>query len=108
MYGGRRARYLVVSVCCLSVFIDRVGSSSCALLGGFAIGERVSLLRQHSAAREMSASACIRSMPGSPWLASVISPLGVSVFLGWELVKVRDLSGVGAVRPQSVIATDGQ
>ena len=31
--------------------------SSCALLGGFAIGARVSLLRQHSAEREMSASA---------------------------------------------------
>jgi len=31
---------------------------SCALLGGFAIGARVSLLRQHSAEREMSASAC--------------------------------------------------
>ena len=30
---------------------------SCALLGGFAIGVRVSLL-QHSAEREMSASAC--------------------------------------------------
>jgi len=39
-----------------------------ALLGGFAIGARVSLLRQHtraySAEREMSASACTRSMPG--------------------------------------------
>jgi len=32
-------------------------------LGGFAIDSRVSLLRQHSAEREMSASACIRSMP---------------------------------------------
>ena len=38
--------------------------SSCALLGGFAIGARVSLLWQHNAEREMSASACIRSMPG--------------------------------------------
>ena len=38
--------------------------SSHALLGGFAIGARVSLLRQHSAEREMSASACTRSMPG--------------------------------------------
>ena len=39
--------------------------SSCALLGGFAIGARVSLLWQHSAEREMSASACIlASMPG--------------------------------------------
>ena len=34
------------------------------LLGGFAIGARVSLLRQHSAERQMSASACARSMPG--------------------------------------------
>jgi len=39
--------------------------SSCALLGGVAIGARVSLLWQHSAEREMSASACIRYMPGS-------------------------------------------
>jgi len=38
--------------------------SSCALLDGFAIGSRVSLLCQHSAEREMSASACTRSMPG--------------------------------------------
>ena len=37
---------------------------SCALLGGFAIRARVSLLRQHSAEREMSASACTRCMPG--------------------------------------------
>jgi len=40
------------------------GAPSCALLGGFAIGARVSLLWQHSAEREMSASACTRSMPG--------------------------------------------
>jgi len=32
--------------------------------GGFAIGAWVSLLRQHSAERKMSASACTRSMPG--------------------------------------------
>ena len=38
---------------------------SCAVLDGFAIGARVSLLWQHSAEREMSASACTRSMPGS-------------------------------------------
>jgi len=38
--------------------------SSFALLGGFAIGARVSLLQQQSAEREMSASACTRSMPG--------------------------------------------
>ena len=35
----------------------------CAVLDGFAIGARVSLLWQHSAKREMSASACTRSMP---------------------------------------------
>jgi len=40
------------------------GSPSCALLGGLAIDARVSLLWQHSAEREMSASACTRSMPG--------------------------------------------
>jgi len=38
--------------------------SSCALMGGFAIGERGSLLWQHSAEREMSASACTPSMTG--------------------------------------------
>jgi len=42
--------------------------SSCAPLGGFAIGARLSLLWQHSVERlepEMSATACTRSMPGS-------------------------------------------
>jgi len=39
--------------------------SSFAVLGRFAIGAGVSLLWQHSVEREMSASACIRSMPGS-------------------------------------------
>jgi len=34
--------------------------SSCALLGGFAIGARVSLLRQYSAEREMSANTYTR------------------------------------------------
>jgi len=38
-------------------------SSSSALLGGFAIAERVSLLWQHSAERKMAASACTRSVP---------------------------------------------
>jgi len=40
--------------------------ASCAvgLLDGFAIGARVSLLWQHSAEREMSASACTRSVLG--------------------------------------------
>jgi len=41
------------------------GPSSCALLGGYAISERVSLLWQHSAEREMPASAYSRSMPSS-------------------------------------------
>ena len=38
--------------------------SSFALLGGFAIGARVSLLWQHNTERETSASASARSMPG--------------------------------------------
>jgi len=38
--------------------------SRCILVGGFAIGARVSLLRQHSAEREMPTSAYTRSMPG--------------------------------------------
>jgi len=38
--------------------------SSCALLGGFAIGAWISLLWQRSGEREMPASACTRSMPG--------------------------------------------
>jgi len=38
-------------------------ASSCALLGGFAIGARVSLLRQHSDERETLASAlCLVSI----------------------------------------------
>jgi len=37
---------------------------TCAQLGRFAIDTRVSLLWQHSAERETSASACTRSMPG--------------------------------------------
>ena len=53
---------------------------TCALLGGFAIGARVSLLQQrtrvvislytanaYSTEREMSASACTRSMLGYIW-----------------------------------------
>jgi len=53
--------------CCTDtdVTFGMVGvASSCALLGGFAIGAQVSLLRQHSAKCEMSATACTRSMPG--------------------------------------------
>ena len=38
--------------------------SSYGLLGGFATGARVSLLRSHSSELEMSASACTRSVPG--------------------------------------------
>ena len=41
------------------------GTGVPALLGGFVIGVRVSLLRKHSAECEMSASACTRSMDGS-------------------------------------------
>jgi len=37
---------------------------SCALLDGFAINARISLLWQHSADREMSASVCTRCMSG--------------------------------------------
>jgi len=37
---------------------------SCALLGGFAIGATGFLAITSSAEREMSASACTRSMPG--------------------------------------------
>jgi len=37
--------------------------SSCALLGGFAVGAWDPLLWKHSAEREMSASACARYMP---------------------------------------------
>jgi len=38
--------------------------SSCALLGGFAIGAWVSLIQQRSTEREMSPSACTRYIPG--------------------------------------------
>jgi len=50
--------------------------SSCALLGGFAIGGgRISLLRQRSAEREMSASACTHSMPGVEVISRIRRPL---------------------------------
>jgi len=48
---------------------------SCALLGRFAIGARVSLLLQHSTRREMSASACTRSVPGLSSAAKEINKL---------------------------------
>jgi len=51
------------SICSTSGWNGIGVPSSCALFGGFAIGARVSLLSQHSAEREMSASACTRSMP---------------------------------------------
>jgi len=79
-WGVAEAKCVVVTAVCVSVclsiaafsqyFTDpdvtwgMVGvPSSCALLGGFAIGARVSLLWQHSTEREMSASACTRSLP---------------------------------------------
>ena len=45
-------------------------SPSCALSGRFAVAAWVSLLWQHSTEREISASACTRSMPGL-WLKCV-------------------------------------
>ena len=44
--------------------------SSCALLGRFGIGARISLLWQQIAECEMSASACTRSMPGSLFITA--------------------------------------
>jgi len=41
-----------------------INQCSCALLGGFAIGACVIAITAHSAEREMSASACTRSMAG--------------------------------------------
>ena len=61
--------------------------SSCALLGRFAISALVLLLWQHSAEREMSASACTRPMPG---------------FKCTHLVKVRWRYSAGAVGNVSV------
>ena len=79
-YISREAKCIVVTTICLSVCpsphsqpLHGPGCKleewqgvpfSCALLGGFAIGARVSLLWQHSDEREMSASACTRCMPG--------------------------------------------
>ena len=53
--------------------------SSCALLGGFAIGARVSLLLQHSAERETSASACTRSVPGFLFITRRVLPIALVV-----------------------------
>jgi len=48
---------------------------SCGLLGGLAIGARVSLLWQHSDEREISASACSRSIPGIMELSQRAPPI---------------------------------
>jgi len=74
MYSGHGRLYVCVCLyVCLSVaafphyctHLDVTWvPSSCALLGGFAIGSQVPLLWQHSAEREMSASAFTRSMSG--------------------------------------------
>jgi len=44
--------------------------TSCALLGGIAIGARVSLLQQHSANAKCQRVLCSRYMPGSLFLAN--------------------------------------
>jgi len=78
MYSGHRRPCVCLCVCvsvprCIPTLLHGPGCnagewwdvrSSCALLGGFAIGAQVALLSQHSAEREMSASACSRWMPG--------------------------------------------
>jgi len=69
MYWSRQS--VCLSVPCRipepDVTLGMVGvPSSCALLGRFAISARVSLLWQHSAKREISATACTHSIPGSP------------------------------------------
>jgi len=62
--------------------------SSCALLDGFAMGARVSLLWQHSAEREMSASVCTLSVPGVNIL-SVLFYVGFFRLFSSELRKSR-------------------
>jgi len=54
------------------------GASTCGLLGGFAIGARVSLLWQHSAEREMSASDCTCSVPGYVLLVIIVVAVIIS------------------------------
>ena len=81
--------------------------SSYALSGGFAIGERASLLRQHDAEREMSASACTRSVPGvftvitevdaKPDRSTVTEPSGRST----THLYLRSSSSVNWYRPRA-------
>jgi len=59
----------------------------CPLLGGFAIGARVSLLRQHSTEREISASACTRSCA---WLVIL---LRFSIIVRLAHFKVPSFAG---------------
>jgi len=54
--------------------------SSCAVLSIFAIGARVSLLWQHSAKRELSASACTHSMLGSLYKCLIYTCNSVTTF----------------------------
>jgi len=55
-------------------------SSSCAVLGRFAIGARVSLLWHHSTECKMSASACTHSVPGLSVCQLILALLAVCVY----------------------------
>jgi len=75
--------------------------SSCTLLGGFAVGARVSLLWQHSAEHKMSASACTRSVPGwthshlvGNWVRSLPETISDywSYLLSWMLMEAAPAS----------------
>ena len=56
---------------------------SCALLGGFAIGARVALLWQQRE-REMSASACTRSVPGCYFYSHMYSEISSSKIIYFQ------------------------
>jgi len=72
-WGIDEAKCIVVTAICVCLSLTAFphyctdldvtwGNGSCALLGRFAVGARVSLLWEHSAKCNMSASACTRSM----------------------------------------------
>ena len=79
-WGVAEAKCIVVTAVCVSAYLSlaafphycansdviwgMVRGALSALLGGFAVAARFLLLWQHSAEREMSASACTCCMPG--------------------------------------------
>ena len=76
------------------------GPSRCALMGGFAIGAQVSLLWQHSAEHEMSASACTRSMPANMWYGDSVGNHWAGMGTRRQWPRPRRLASPAETRPR--------